>query len=90
VARLTGALHAELSIFFITSRRILVGIKNISDKLCRENRNAHFMFNDPFPQNGAFYEIIWENVVELDRTQMTIKCEARKMCRACWITKAII
>jgi len=49
LTRLTSALHADLSIFFTTPRRILVGMKNISEKGCRENQNTHLMFNNFFP-----------------------------------------
>ena len=34
--------------------------------------------------NRAFYEIMWKNIIDPDRLQMTI----RRMCIACWITKA--
>jgi hypothetical protein len=35
-------------------------------------------------ENHAIYEIMWKNIVELDRPQMTVWC----MCIACWIPKA--
>jgi hypothetical protein len=35
--------------------------------------------------HAAVYEIMWKNIVEPDRSQMTIWC----MCIASWITKAI-
>jgi hypothetical protein len=31
-------------------------MKNVSDKICRQNQNTHFMFN-MFPRNRAVYEI---------------------------------
>jgi len=31
--------------FFITSRSILLRMRNVSDKSCRENQNTHFMSN---------------------------------------------
>jgi len=39
-----------------------------------------------FPQNCAIYEIMWENVVEPDRPQMTI-WRVRFACRATKATK---
>jgi hypothetical protein len=33
----------------IVSRSILLSIRNVSDKICRENQNTHFMFNKFFP-----------------------------------------
>jgi len=44
---------------------------NISDKICRENQNTHFIFNKFFPENLAVYEIIWKNMVEEDIPQIT-------------------
>jgi hypothetical protein len=37
-----------------------------------------------FFENVAVYEILWKNIVEPDRPQMTIW----RMCIACWIPKA--
>ena len=37
-----------------------------------------------FPKNRAVYEVMWKNMVQPDRPQMTIWC----MGTVCWITKA--
>jgi hypothetical protein len=58
-------------------------MRNVSDKSCRENQNI-FIFNIFFPENHAVYEIMWKNIVEPDRPQMTIW----RMRIACWIPKA--
>ena len=58
-------------------------MRNVSDEICSENRNAYFMFNN-VSENRAVYEIIWKNIVEPDRQQMTIW----RMRIACWIPKA--
>ena len=42
------------------------------------------MFSNIFLKNHAVCEVMWRNIVELGRSQMTIWC----MCIACWITKA--
>jgi hypothetical protein len=49
-------------------------MKNISHKHCIENQNPYFMFNNFFflPKNRAMYDIMWKNVAELGRPQMTI------------------
>ena len=48
-------------------------MRNASDKRCIENQNTHFMFNNLSTQkNRAVYEIMWKNIVEPDRPQMTI------------------
>ena len=47
-----------------------------------EKIRTHFMFSDLFSlENRAFYEIMWNNVIEPDRPRMTIFI-------AYWIPKA--
>ena len=53
-------------------------------KSCKENQNTHFRFNNFFLKNCAVYEIIWKNIIVLDRPQMTLW----HMCIAGWIPKA--
>jgi len=55
----------------MTSHSVL-RMKNLSDKNCVENQNTHFEFNKFSFQNRAVYEIMWKNIVEQDRPQMTI------------------
>ena len=81
---ITGTLHAALCKFMIISRSILLRIRNISDKVCRENQNTHFYVQWLFfPENRAVYKIIWKNTVQPDRPQITI----RNVRFACWIRK---
>jgi hypothetical protein len=40
-----GSLYEDLPTFMILSRWILLIMRNISDKSCRENQNTHFMSN---------------------------------------------
>ena len=79
-----GTLHEDRYTFMIIPRSFLLGIRNISDKSCRENQNTHFVFSNIIFLNRAVYEIMWKNIVERGRPQMTIW----RMCIACWITKA--
>jgi hypothetical protein len=52
--------------------RWLLRMKNALEKHCRENQNAHVMLNNFFfPENRAVCEIMWKNMVEPDRLQMT-------------------
>jgi hypothetical protein len=37
-----------------------------------EKIKTHFVFKKFFPENPAVYEIMWKNMVQPDRTQMTI------------------
>ena len=68
-------------IYMIISRSIIFRIRTFSDKSCRENQNAHFMFNSFF--NRAFHEVMWKNIVKPGRPQMSIWCTRI----ACWIPK---
>ena len=45
---ITGTLHEDRYIFLIISRSFLLIMRNVSDKICAENQNTHFMFNNPF------------------------------------------
>jgi hypothetical protein len=48
-------------------------MRNVSDGICSEDQNIHFIFNNFFFENRAVYEVIWKNIVERGRTQqMTI------------------
>jgi hypothetical protein len=53
-----GTLHDDLHTFKIISRWTL-RMRNVSDKNCRENQNARFMFNNFILKNCAVYEIMW-------------------------------
>jgi len=44
---------------------------NVSDENFRESQNTHFMFHN-FLENCVAYEIMWKNMVQLGRPQMTI------------------
>jgi hypothetical protein len=76
--RITGIVHEDLYKFVITSRLILLRMRNISD----------FVFDNFFPENLALYELIWKNVVEPDNPRITIQRSAENMRCACRITKA--
>jgi hypothetical protein len=48
-------------------------MRNVLDKIRRENQNAHFMFNNVFPENRTVYEIISKIIPENEGPQMTSK-----------------
>jgi hypothetical protein len=53
---------------------------NVSEKSCRVDQNKHFMFcKHFFLENRAVYEIVWNNMAQSDRSQMTIQYGAGKM-----------
>ena len=68
---------------YIISSSILLIVRNVSCKICRENQNAYVTHRN-FLFYHAVREITWKNIVESDRPQMTIW----RVCVACWITKA--
>jgi len=74
-----GTSHEEQYTFIISFRSIPT--INISHKICRENHNTHFMFNNFFLENRAVYVIKCTNMVQPDRPQMTIW----RVRFACWI-----
>ena len=43
-----GTFHEDPCKFMKISCLILLGIKNVADEICRENRNTHFMLNTLF------------------------------------------
>jgi hypothetical protein len=56
----------------ITSCLIVHGMKNVSDGICGEYQEPHFIFNIFPPANGAVYEIMCKNTVEPGSPLMTI------------------
>jgi len=55
MTRITSALHEDQYTFSIIPRSVLFGMKNVSDKIRRENRNTYFMINN-FTESRAVYE----------------------------------
>ena len=70
--RITGTLHEDQCTFLIISRSVLLTMRNVSDKSCRENQNTDFMFHNFFFLNRAVCEIMWKAVVQPEREQLTI------------------
>jgi hypothetical protein len=59
-----GTLHEDACTFMEISCLILLRMRNVSDKTCREIQNTPFMFNNLF--------LNVKNMEELERPQMTI------------------
>jgi len=57
-------------------------MRNVSDKICRENQNTNFVYNNFFSSNLATYEITQKNMMA-----MAVKYGTKKMQTACRITK---
>jgi hypothetical protein len=58
-------------------------MRNVSGRLCRENKNTFNVKYLSF-ENGTVHEIMGKNTVGYGRQQMTI----RSMRLTCWIPKA--
>jgi len=72
LTRITGTLHEDHYTFMV-SCRIILRMRNVSDRTCKASQNAHFIFCIPLPpHNRAVYEIIWKNIVERGRPQTTV------------------
>ena len=70
--------------FLIVSCTVLLRMKNVSDKRSKENQNTHIVFNDFCLKHCALSEIMWKNMVDWGRPQMT----KLHMHIPCWIHKA--
>jgi hypothetical protein len=69
--------------FIIVSPSVLLRMRNVSDKSCRQNQSEHFKFNN-FSENCVVYGKMWKHIVDSYRPQTTI----RRMRFACRTTKA--
>ena len=78
-----GYLHEDQYTFLIISCSFLLRMRNVSDKSCRGNQKIHFVFSNFF-KNRTIFEIMWKNMLEQGRPQMTIW----HMHIAFWIIKA--
>jgi len=62
--RITCTVPEDHYTFFIIPRSVLLRMRNVEDKSCRENRKTHFKFNlFFFFENRAVYYLMWENNV---------------------------
>jgi len=55
---MTGTLHEDQYTFLIISRSVLLVMRNISDKICRENQNTYFMFKTFFSKIVPFIRYV--------------------------------
>ena len=54
-----GTLQEDQDNFFIISRSFLLRMRNVADKICRENQNTHFVFSIfSSPENDSVYQTI--------------------------------
>ena len=63
--RIKSTLHEEHQTFSIICRSVLLRMKSISDKNCRETQNTYFMYIIYiYIENRAVYEIMCNNLIE--------------------------
>jgi hypothetical protein len=56
--KITGTLREDQNTFLIITRSLLLRMRNVSDKRCRENKNTHFTSNNFFRKSCR----LWVNV----------------------------
>jgi len=84
---MTGTLHVCLCRFVIIFRSFLLRMINVLDKICRENQNTYFVFNNFFFKRKLFR--LWDNVEKCDRAgQVTDNNVIRRVYFACCVPKA--
>jgi len=73
MAKITGTLHEDQYTFFYFRMRTVSG-------KCRGNQ-THFIFNNFFflPKMVLFMRLMWKNMVQPDRPQMTTQNGARAL-----------
>jgi hypothetical protein len=85
LARITGISLEDLFTFMIISRWTILKMRNVSDKICRENQNTHFIFYN-FSRKSCS---VWDDVEKYFSARRTADDNiTRLMCVQCWITKA--
>jgi hypothetical protein len=77
-----GTLHEDVFMFMTVSRWIILRMKHVSNKSCREKQNI-FYVQLHFCKNLAVYKIISKNLVEPERTQKIWRLRV-----AYWISKS--
>ena len=46
LTRITGTLHEDQHTFFIISRSVILRMRNVWNKICKENQDIRFVFNN--------------------------------------------
>jgi hypothetical protein len=56
--RLSCPPHEDMVTFMIISRWVLLGMRNVSDRSCRENQDTRFILNNVFPKIALFMRYV--------------------------------
>ena len=82
---MTGTLHKDFFTFMTMSGWILLIMRNVLDKIWRENQNTHFLLSNFFKKLCC----LWDNVKTCGGVRGTTNDVAIWCIRvACWISKA--
>jgi hypothetical protein len=80
----SGTLHEDRYTFSINRLSFLLRVRNVSDEIV-EKIETHILWSVTFFfESRSVYEVMWKNVVEWGRPQMTISCVRV----ACWVPKS--
>jgi len=86
LTRIAGPLHEDLCIFIESLPEIFVEWEMFQTKFVEEIKTLTFYVElCPPPENRAFVEVMWENMVQLSGHRW---CIIWRMRFSCWITKA--
>ena len=53
-------MHTNIHHIYITSRSVLLRMRNVRDETVKKTQNTHIMLSEFFFENPAFCEIIWD------------------------------
>ena len=73
-----GTLHEDVSTFLTISRYILLKMRIVLDKSCREIKNTHFVFNNVFVKITPFMRTLKN--VETEGPQMMLQYGTCALC----------
>ena len=80
-----GYLYENVCIFMTVFLRNFYRMRHVADKRCKGNQNTYlYAISIFFFENRAVYEIMWKNVLQPDRPQVTLWCVSI----GSWIPKA--
>jgi len=71
--QIMGTLHEERCTFMIISRSVLVWMRNVLERICRESQK-HILCPATFFWKSCLYEIMWKNTAAPEMPQITIWC----------------
>jgi len=64
-------LHKDIRTFMMISRLVLLRKTNVSDRVVEKLKHTLCSIIPP-PENPAVYETMWNNMVQMGRSQITI------------------